>query len=265
MPEVLLTRLPDVRNPRRHLLLPDAKARPASAPRPVLPAHRLVTACPVCGGTEARRLAPVLWPGLIEEWGLSTEQAAQVDRREGEFCPGCDVRLRSAALAAAMLRHMGTAATLEAWVASRPALRILEVNLAGQLTPWLRRLPGHRLVEHPEVDLQALPFPDGAWDLVLHSDTLEHVPDPRRALSECRRVLVPGGALCFTVPVLDDRLTRSRDGLPASYHGLESDPAYLVMTEYGADFWVDVLAVGFRSLEMVALSWPAAVAFVATG
>ena len=49
----------------------------------------------------------------------------------------------------------------------------------------------------------------GTYDLVVHSDTLEHVPDPVRALQECRRVLRPLGACCFTVPIVVGRLTRS--------------------------------------------------------
>ncbi len=66
------------------------------------------------------------------------------------------------------------------------------------------------------------------------------------------------------MPVISDRLTRRRDGLPPSYHGLESDPAYLVVTEYGADCWAEVLQAGFRSLEIVVLSWPCAVAYIAS-
>src|SRR5208282_3830755 len=42
--------------------------------------------------------------------------------------------------------------------------------------------------------------------LVIHSDTLEHVERPVRALEECRRVLAPGGRVCFTVPIIVGRL-----------------------------------------------------------
>jgi SAM-dependent methyltransferase len=40
-----------------------------------------------------------------------------------------------------------------------------------------------------------LPFADGAFDAVLNSGVLEHVPEPAAALAELRRVLRPRGAL----------------------------------------------------------------------
>lgn len=50
-------------------------------------------------------------------------------------------------------------------------------------------------------DLAALPFPAGAFDLALNIVTLEHVPDPRRVVSELSRVLRPGGELLLVVPL----------------------------------------------------------------
>jgi SAM-dependent methyltransferase len=46
----------------------------------------------------------------------------------------------------------------------------------------------------------AIPFRDGAFDLVLASDVLEHIGDDARAANEIRRVLRPGGSLIFSVP-----------------------------------------------------------------
>ena len=64
--------------------------------------------------------------------------------------------------------------------------------------------------------MQHLPFADQTFDLVLHADTLEHVPEPLAALTECRRVLRPGGWCCFTIPMIVGRMTRSRTAyLPA--------------------------------------------------
>lgn len=51
-----------------------------------------------------------------------------------------------------------------------------------------------------QADATVLPFPDAAFDAVLCSETLEHIPDDRGALDEIRRVLRPGGLLFLTVP-----------------------------------------------------------------
>jgi SAM-dependent methyltransferase len=61
-----------------------------------------------------------------------------------------------------------------------------------------RRLPNARLVElEPDAPL---PFEDGAFDLVLCAETIEHVRDVQLLLSEARRVLRPGGELALTTP-----------------------------------------------------------------
>jgi SAM-dependent methyltransferase len=49
-------------------------------------------------------------------------------------------------------------------------------------------------------DGYALPFRDGAFELVCLFDALEHIPDEARALGEVRRVLAPGGRVIVTVP-----------------------------------------------------------------
>jgi hypothetical protein len=48
--------------------------------------------------------------------------------------------------------------------------------------------------------LARLTFPDAAFHHLLTFDVLEHVPETRPALAECRRVLCPGGLFLFTVP-----------------------------------------------------------------
>jgi SAM-dependent methyltransferase len=49
-------------------------------------------------------------------------------------------------------------------------------------------------------DALALPYPGGAFDVVIASEILEHVPDDRGAIAELVRVLRPGGSLAITVP-----------------------------------------------------------------
>jgi SAM-dependent methyltransferase len=45
-----------------------------------------------------------------------------------------------------------------------------------------------------------LPFADGAFDRVIASEVLEHIPDDQAALDELARVLRPGGTMAVTVP-----------------------------------------------------------------
>ncbi len=54
----------------------------------------------------------------------------------------------------------------------------------------------------PQVDVTRLPFPDGAFDVVICSEVMEHIPDNRKAVSELMRVLKPGGDLVVSVPPL---------------------------------------------------------------
>src|SRR5262249_20390918 len=115
-------------------------------------------------------------------------------------------------------------------------LRVAEINSAGHLHHFLRSLPRLAYSEYgstrPGVrseDLTALSYPDKSFDLVITSETLEHVPDIDRALREIGRVLKPGGAHAFTVPVVTAKpATRQRASLregrlvhdlPPSYHG----------------------------------------------
>ena len=49
-------------------------------------------------------------------------------------------------------------------------------------------------------DILRLPYPDGAFDVVLASEILEHVPQDGAAIAELVRILRPGGSLAVTVP-----------------------------------------------------------------
>jgi SAM-dependent methyltransferase len=49
-------------------------------------------------------------------------------------------------------------------------------------------------------DALHLPFADGAFDRVIASEVLEHIPDDVAAMAELARVLRPGGTMAVTVP-----------------------------------------------------------------
>lgn len=220
--------------------------------------------CPVCGGKEFTG-SSVLWPDLINAWQLSEQEVEYINRQQGFHCKQCNNNLRSISLAVAILRELGFNGRLDQFCGSNSDLSILEINTAGNLTQFFSKLASHRLIEYPQFDMLNLNVESECVDLVVHSDTLEHVPDPVRALTECRRVLRNDGKCIFTVPIIVDRMTRSRTGLSPSYHGQSGVPAddQVVFTEFGADIWEMVLKAGFSSCEIFSLEYPAALAIVA--
>ncbi|MDQ8051294.1 methyltransferase domain-containing protein [Luteibacter sp.] len=220
--------------------------------------------CAVCGHRGYRH-QDVLWNGLVSEWELTEPEAAYINRQQGTQCLGCGCNIRSIALAKAICASAGFESTLVDLIATAPPDRMLEVNEAGSLNPWLRQFPGHVFASYPQIDLQALSLGDASVDLIIHSDTLEHVPDPMAALTEMKRVLAPKGRAVFTVPIIMGRMSQTRDGLAASYHGApgDSESDLAVHTEFGADVWAMVMQAGFSRCEMIAFDYPAGIAIVA--
>jgi ubiquinone/menaquinone biosynthesis C-methylase UbiE len=67
-------------------------------------------------------------------------------------------------------------------------------EVAQQKNPYARIVQG---------DAEALPYEDNFFDFVFMTETLEHMLDSDKALSEVHRVLKPGGIFIFTVPNRD--------------------------------------------------------------
>jgi len=82
-----------------------------------------------------------------------------------------------------------------------PEADVVGVELDRPLLTVARSaVPGVDLVN---ADLYHLPFRDAAFDKVVFSEVIEHVPDDAAALGELYRVLAPGGALALTTPNAD--------------------------------------------------------------
>ena len=96
-------------------------------------------------------------------------------------------------------------------------------------------------------NLEALTFADATFDLFITQDVMEHVLDPKAAFREIARVLRPGGAHVFTVPLVRKnepsraRAKRGADGavellMEAQYHGNPVDSkGSLVTMDWGYD------------------------------
>lgn len=243
--------------------------------------------CNTCGFRGRPLNREVLWPELIAAWELTPQWARWMNEREGSRCAWCGTTLRSSGLAGAIVAAVnaaaGTQAThLAALFRDRRAraLAIAEINSAGNLHRYLARCPGLRHSEFgsktlPSENLMALSYADRSFDLVVTSEVLEHVPDAQRALAEIRRVLKPGAAHVFTVPVVADRVSRRRarlaaDGaivhlLPPSHHGTAQTEQndFLVFHEFGSDFEALCRDAGFELTVLRDAHNPALVTYIA--
>jgi SAM-dependent methyltransferase len=74
-------------------------------------------------------------------------------------------------------------------------------------------------------DMRELPFDDTRFSSVIAVQSIEHVPDPGRAIAEAARVLRPDGIAVFVTP---NRLTLGRPNeIIDPYHYVEFDPEEL--------------------------------------
>ena len=228
----------------------------------------LLESCPICGDSKFSQIQ-VIWPELVQEWELSPEQTKSMNYQQGYSCNSCGCNLRSMTLGSAICRAMDYVGTLQELSKSAVLWKqnaVLEMNGAGNLTPFLSTAIGHRLTNYPEVDMQDMhSIPENSYDLVTHSDTLEHVPNSMSALRECFKVLKPGGILAYTVPILVDRMTRSRESLPPSYHlggNAPADESLRVHREYGTDAWCELMSAGFQQVAFHSICFPHGVALI---
>jgi ubiquinone/menaquinone biosynthesis C-methylase UbiE len=83
------------------------------------------------------------------------------------------------------------------------------LDLGAQNGPYAAQFPRRVALDlHPAAnihlrgDAHALPFVDGAFDVVLCTEVLEHLTEPQRAIDEMFRVLKPGGELLLTTRFL---------------------------------------------------------------
>lgn len=239
--------------------------------------HRRVERCSVCGERRLmlyrRRVIP---PRLVELWGLSERQAEALARKESCDCSGCGSKLRARRLADVLLDLYPVAGRrvedLRSWARSPEAgeLRIAEINRIDGVHEALEDLarfhpseyvsnvrPGTHVAGIRHESLMGLTYEDDRFDLVLTSETLEHIPDLATALAEIRRVLVPGGLHVFTAPVSPNiartfpRARVAGDGsiedLAAPIKHPGGDVGYHVFTELGRDFPEVLERAGFRT------------------
>lgn len=107
-------------------------------------------------------------------------------------------------------------------------------------------------VEMRHGNLAELPLPDGAVDVVVNFQVIEHLWDQGQFVRECLRVLRPGGCLLMSTP---NRITFSpgRDSPINPFHTRELNAAELTDLLTGAGFTVDSVLGVFHGPRLAEL------------
>jgi hypothetical protein len=128
---------------------------------------------------------------LAHTWGISEGIKRLFNYREGTLCPSCGISLRAIGLAHGITgQFTPDAKNFSSFVsfANKNKLKVAEINSCHQLHKQLKKIKGLILAEYGEEkkseNIEALSYKDNSFDLVLHSETLEHVSDPYKAIEE---------------------------------------------------------------------------------
>lgn len=221
--------------------------------------------CAACGASATYEYFDVINKTLAEEWGINKKLQKAYSARESMHCSECRCSLRLRSLALAMNSVLADKTmSLKQNIENNTfdGVKVAEINSCGDLHNILKKIPGLKYSEYANrvegvanEDLQNLSYKENSFDVVLTSDTLEHVPKYEAALSEIYRVLKPGGFHIFTIPLIFSRKTRRRidikgdkiiHSLPVSYHGA-GEQDNLVCTEFGIDLLKVLYGLGFRT------------------
>lgn len=120
------------------------------------------------------------------------------------------------------------------------------------------------------VDLYALPYKDGAFDLVVCRNAFHLLPEPVAALHELQRVLAPRGRAVVMDPVVDDTTDRALNELarlrePAHRRHYRREELDTLVTRAGfavvergelrrtidLDYWLQAAAVPAAKAELI--------------
>jgi len=163
---------------------------------------------------------------------------------------------------------------VEPWLPSVPQVSLDAATGEGRNLPVLLELSSKRVeacdssneglgkipaaiaevVKVSQCDLAQTPYPDGAFDFVLLSDTLETLPEPENVLRELRRITRPHGRLLCNVP-----------GPDGDVAGTEMEPVegegFLYRRHFYFRFFSDaearvlLAATGWKVIREEVMSW----------
>lgn len=145
------------------------------------------------------------------------------------------------------------------FLASRPGLlegkqRLLHIAPEPVIARLFKEVPGVHYISADlssaadvRLDITALPFEDGALDIIVCNHVLEHVPDDRSAMREFRRVLGPRGWAILQSPLEPERPTTYEDF--SITHPKDRERAFGQFDHvrvYGRDYFDRLSGAGFE-------------------
>lgn len=192
--------------------------------------------------------------------------------RESLLCDVCGASCRNRSLASGLLSQIGCDGmqSIAELAAAPSGPRIFDTDGFSSLFKFLKEAefytssiydptrPFGELIKPKimNVDLQAMPFQDGSYDIILTSDVMEHVRRDEAAHREIYRCLRSGGYYVFTVPYVPgwqaNQVRVDSSGvddvyvMEKQYHG---DPmnstGILVYRIYGQELIAQLRRIGF--------------------
>jgi SAM-dependent methyltransferase len=132
----------------------------------------------------------------------------------------------------------------EQWLAQIPEQKLSVLDVGGRIQPYRALLNG-REEKYVAIDMrlspmvsmlataEAIPLADEQFDVVICTQVLQYVTDPRQAIAEIYRLLKPGGHLLLSVPAAYPRdsehecwrfLPKGLETLLASFRQIDIEP-----------------------------------------
>jgi len=78
--------------------------------------------------------------------------------------------------------------------------QVVGVDISAEALEYAGRYRCPGRTEFVWADVERMPFSDATFDYVVSFETIEHVKEPGRLLTELRRILKPGGAVIISAP-----------------------------------------------------------------
>lgn len=172
--------------------------------------------------------------------------------------------------------HLSIGQAIAARFPSLSGMSVCELSSSGPLVDFLKReaqnadlseyqadvKPGEVVWGVRCEDVQQLTYADESFDLITHSEVMEHVPDDIKSFHELRRVLRTNGTMIFTVPLSGNEFTTKRAEIVDGVVNHLMDPVYhtdpwndgegiLAFRDYGLDITDKLRSAGFSGVRII--------------